>query len=117
MASLLDNITDFANQSIIAQLPDGTTAELQLIYQGATERWLLNVSYGEDFSVMGINVCCLPNILRQWRNIIPFGLACTTDDQTDPFTVEDFASGRASLYLLTAEDVLEVETAVFEVAS
>lgn len=112
MANLLDNITGFANQDLVVQLPNGETFNLHLVYEATTERWIFDLAY-QDFSVNGVGLCCFPNIIRQWKNILPFGLACVTDDQTDPFTVDDFTIGRARMYVLTAEEVSVIETSIF----
>lgn len=109
MPNLINNLTNFADQVTLLQLPDGSSATMELIYQGAPERWVMNVSYG-DFVANGIGLCCYPNILRQWRNLIPFGLAFVTADQTDPFDISDFSSGRVSVYLLDEADVAAVES-------
>lgn len=115
MANQIDNLTNFADQVTLVQLPDATTVSLELIFNGTTERWTMNVIYG-DLTIDGINLCCLPNVLRQWRNIIPFGLACVTDNQTDPFDINDFSSGRVALFILTAADVAEIESTVYGAA-
>lgn len=108
----IDNLTDFASQVSSLLLPDNTIVTLALKFNAATQRWAASVGY-KDFQVNGINLCTHPNFMRQWRNVVPFGLACMTGDYTDPFNIEDFASGRVSLYLLDAADVLAVEQQVF----
>lgn len=112
MPSQITNLTNFADQTSTLQLPDGTTANMQLIYQGATERWIMNLSYGDQI-FNGIGVCCYPNILRQWKNVLPFGLMFATADQTDPFDINDFSTGRVSVFLLTPEDIATIETEIF----
>jgi hypothetical protein len=114
MPNLINNLTNFADQLMTLQLADGTNATVELLYNGTTERWTMNVSYAPaNFSVNGIGVCCYPNLLRQWRNLLPFGLACTSADQTDPVDVNDFYTGRVSLYVLTATDVQAIEETIF----
>lgn len=112
MPTQLTNLTNFADQLATLQLPDGSSATMELIYQGATERWIMNISYG-SFVANGIGLCCYPNILRQWKEIIPFGLAFVTADQTDPFDINDFSSGRVLVYLLNQDDIAQVESSVF----
>lgn len=112
MATQISNLTNFANQTTQLQLPDGTIATMQLIYQGAPERWIMNVSYG-TFTASGIGVCTYPNILRQWKEILPFGLAFVTADQTDPFDINDFSTGRVAVYLLDETDIETIESTVF----
>lgn len=114
MASLIANLTNFADQVTQLQLPDGTIATMELIYQGAPERWIMNIAYAPlSFTANGIGLCCYPNVLRQWKEILPFGIACVTADQTDPFDINDFASGRATMYILTQADVATIESTVF----
>lgn len=112
MPSLITNLTNFADQLTTLQLPDGSNATVEVIYNGATERWTMNVTYG-TFAVNGINMCCYPNLLRQWQNVLPFGIACVTADQTDPVDINDFYTGRVSLYLLTQADIASINTTVF----
>ena len=116
MANLINNLTNFADQVTIVQLPDGTTFDFEIIYHGATERWIMNVTYG-DFVVNGVGICCLPNLLRQWVNIIPFGIACVADNAVDPFNIDDFSSGRVLLYVLTPADIASIESTTFGVAA
>jgi hypothetical protein len=56
------------------------------------------------------------NMLRQIRNIIPFGLACLMTDLYEPVFIEDFANGRATLYTLNSTDVALVETSLANLA-
>ena len=112
MANLIDNLTNFADQATVIQLPDGTTFDLELIYHGATERWIMNVYYGNKIA-NGIGVCCFPNLLRQWALVLPFGIACIADNQVDPFDIDDFSSGRVQLYVLTLDDIANIENVTF----
>lgn len=75
--------------------------------------WNMDISYG-SFQANGIPVVCSPNILRQWRNILPFGLACTDIYQLDPYQLNDFAIGNASLYLLDSADIAAVEAEFYQ---
>lgn len=112
MASQITNLTNFADQQTQLQLPDGSTATMRLIYQGTTQRWAMNITYG-TLTINGINLCTLPNVLRQWSHILPFGLAVVTADQTDPFDINDFATGRVIMYILTQVDVALIEAVVY----
>ncbi len=72
--------------------------------------WFIdNISYGNDFAVKGIRICVSPNILFQWQNLIPFGLACFSRGSREPTQLEDFESGAASLYVLSAAEVIEYQ--------
>lgn len=107
--TLIDNLTAFSDQVTNLLLTDGTVATVRFKFDGATERWRIDVTHGTHV-LNGIGLCCSPNILSQWRDVIPFGLACVTADQTDPFRSTDFAVGRVKMYLLDRADVASVET-------
>lgn len=112
--NLIDNISDDARQSVTLVLTDGSTVTMALQYMPAIQRWEAGFTYG-TFSVQGVNLCIHPNLLRGWRNLIPFGIACNTIDGADPLYIEDFASARAALYLLTEEEVADFETEIIGV--
>jgi hypothetical protein len=107
----IDNITDDAKQTIKVSLIDGTVATIGLIYRPAIQRWTANIAW-KTFSWEGIDLCVHPNLLRQWRNLISFGLMCSTVDGADPVYQQDFINGRASLIVLSAVEVAGVETDV-----
>jgi len=57
-----------------------------------------------------------PNMLRQFRGFINFGLYLNTSDGYEPVFLEDFASGRAQLYQLNAQDIVSCETLINQIA-
>lgn len=106
----VDNLTDAADQTATLILPDNTAATMRLRFHPRTQRWVADVGYAtKNFQVNGLNLCCFPNVMRPWREIIPFGLAFMTADFTDPFQLQDFATGRVAVYLLDSSDVASVE--------
>lgn len=104
----IDNISNNANQVITFVIDDGSTVVLNLIYHPAVERWVANIIH-ESLTVFSINICLHPNMLRDWKNIIDFGLMCTTIDGIDPLYIDDFSNGRATLYILDKDDINTVE--------
>ncbi len=111
---IVDNLTDAADQTTTLILDDNTAATLRLRYKPRTKRWIADVAYAPaGLDMKGMNVCALPNVLRPWRRLIPFGLAFVTPGfLTDPFDINDFLTGRCVVYLLNAEDVKAVESTV-----
>lgn len=109
----IDTISDDANQLLQVVLDDGTSVQLTLQYLAAIERWSISVEVDSlTFTVDGIVLCTFPNILRMWRDILPFGLACTSIDGIDPIFIDDFSTGRCSLFVLDVADVAAVEVAI-----
>lgn len=109
---LINNITnDAAQQSTLTGIP-GLQIGMLLRYMPRIQRWIFNINYN-NFTVNGLAVVASPNILRQWKNIIPFGIACTCAGGLDPFRIDDFSNGVANLYLLNSDDIAAVETEFF----
>ncbi len=110
----ISNLSDEANQLTKVVLADGSVATFEFQYLAAIERWAFSVSHPE-LQCDGMILCDGPNVLRQWRNLIPFGLGCYSTDGADPFYIEDFVSGRITLYVLDASEVAFFETNVYGV--
>ena len=53
-----------------------------------------------------------PNILSSYSNVIPFGLMVLLTDDLDPCLINDFTSGRVSLYLMSSAEVAEMEALI-----
>jgi hypothetical protein len=118
----LSNITADAVQDTTVTLADGSIVELTMTYLAAIERWSINVNYGTS-QINGINVCVHPNLLRSFRNVLPFGLMVTSSDDQDPINQGDFVisagalAPRCAIYLLDQTagntDVTQVEQTVY----
>ena len=68
-----------------------------------------------DFTINGnsyrnIRLTTSHNILRAYRNWLPFGLACTTLDGFEPMDLDDFVTGYATIYLLDKNDINTIES-------
>jgi len=108
----IDGITDQPNQVMSVTLADGSRMKLSMFYVVQQRGWFADLTW-QDFTLNGFRLVSSPNLLRQWQEIIPFGLAITTTEQGDPQNVTDFADGRSTLVLLDEADVAEVEAVVF----
>lgn len=69
--------------------------------------WFINEISRNDFVLRGVRITNSPNILNQFRNKIPFGLACYSTDNREPAYQDDFSTGASKLYILSAEEVEE----------
>lgn len=110
----ITNLSDEADQLTKVVLADGSVAIFEFIYLPTIERWSFNVSH-PDITVNCMILCAGANVLRDFRNIIPFGLGCYSTDGADPFYIEDFKSGRITLFVLDESEVDYFETNVFDV--
>jgi regulatory protein YycH of two-component signal transduction system YycFG len=66
--------------------------------------WFLSFQY-LNTTINNIRIVTSGNFLHQFRNILPFGMACITEANQEPLLQKDFSSGRSKLYLLTASEV------------
>ncbi len=90
----------------------GQRIVLTVRYLPSQNVWAMDIEAG-DFVLNGAVILNGVNILRNYRNIIPFGLVCSTLDGQDPYSVDDFETQYARLYLLDASEVDQVEIDLF----
>lgn len=109
----LGGFTDQPNQSSRLVLADGSIATLVLTYVQNQAGWFYNISWG-TWAANGRRLVTGPNLLRQFKEIIPFGLAVYTDENAEPTGIEDLADGTSVLYLLNQTDVAGLEETVFD---
>ena len=104
----INKITADPSQSLILTGIRGLQINMTLRFMPRIAAWQMGIAYG-DFSAQGIAVVTSLNMLRQFKNNIPFGIACVRTDGLDPNAVDDFAAQTANLYLLDADDVQVIE--------
>jgi len=108
----INEITADPRQRHTLLLDDGSTVTLTLTYIANQRGWFYDATY-TGFIVSGKRVVMSPNMLRAFRDIIPFGFACVVSDGLEPIFQNDFVNQRAKFYLLTnAEEVADVESRV-----
>lgn len=94
--------TPYQKQSLV--LPDGTAVTITLYFRSMQQGWFLeNLTYG-TFILNGVRITNSPNILNQWRNQIPFGLACYSTNNREPGLLQDFSSLASILYILSEDE-------------
>ena len=106
------SITDEPKQRFSVRLDDGSMVNIKIEYSDANRCWFMDVNYGEYESTC-IQVTNCPNILRQLKNIFDFGIGCSVIDSSEPWFINDFIDGRASLYVLNKDEVNYVENVIY----
>lgn len=105
---LIQQITDNPLQQQTLILPsNGVPILLELYFRPLQQGWFINQITYQDFIVRGMRVVNSPNMLYQFKNLIPFGLGCFSDGNREPSLQEDFSSGASKLYILSEEEVEE----------
>jgi hypothetical protein len=105
----VNQITSDPKQSQQLYLPDGSAISLSLEYKSQQYGWFMSISYGDNFTVTGLRVVTSPNLLQQFKNILPFGMAVTMKGNLEPTNIQDFSSGNAKMYILTSGEVDQFE--------
>jgi hypothetical protein len=116
MSAFLTGLTDDAAQQYPIKLPDGSTVSMTLYYRPQQVGWWYDLSWDGQtppWQFLGNRLVAGPNILRQFRNQIPFGLGVSTTTGLDPAGQEDFVNGACTLMLLDASDVIDVEEGIY----
>lgn len=102
---LIQQVTTDALQTRTLVLTDGSSLALTIYFRPLQLGWFINnITYG-DFILNGVRITNSPNILNQFRNQIPFGLACYSTANREPSLQEDFDTGASKLYILSQDEV------------
>lgn len=110
----ITEITDSAIQTLNIVGENNERITLNLRYMPTQQGWYFNLSY-EDFTVNGCRLVNHVNCLNSYKNLLPFGIFCTSANGLDPTFIDDFTTGRNSVYLLTNDDVDNIEVIVNEI--
>lgn len=95
-------------QQLEILLDDGSRVQFYFEYRANQLGWFFGFTYN-DISYQNIRLTTSYNVLRAYRNWLPFGLRCDTVDMNEPTDIEDFETDYAQVYLLTKQDVQAVE--------
>jgi hypothetical protein len=97
-------ITSDAFQTQDLVLFDGSTLTLTMRYVPMQYGWFMTLTYG-SFVINNFRLFTGGNLLRQYLEQIPFGLACFTNDLGEPTQQQDLSSGYATLFILDGDSV------------
>lgn len=111
---IITEFTDNPSQTCTLVLENQETVAFNLRFYETQLSWYFDFIYNDVIS-NGNKVVLGANILRSFKHIIPFGLAFQANDGVEPFKLDDFTSGRVSVYLLSKADVEAMEGNVYGV--
>ena len=111
---IITEFTDNPKQTCTLVLENQETVAFNLRFYETQLSWYFDFTYNDVIS-NGNKVVLGANILRSFKNIIPFGLAFQANDGVEPFAVDDFTTGRVTVYLLSKADVEASEANIYNV--
>ena len=99
-------------QSFQIQTEDNKNFNFELEFIENQASWFYSLKYN-DVSINKKRITTHPNFLRQFQNLLPFGMSCMTEDGSEAFAIDDFSKQRAKLYVLTQDEVNNLESAIY----
>jgi len=111
---IITEFTDNPKQTCTLVLENQETVAFNLYFYETQLSWYFDFTWGDVIS-NGNKVVLGANILRSFKNIIPFGLAFQANDGVEPFALNDFTTNRVVVYLLSKDDVEAMENNIFNV--
>lgn len=105
---IITSITDDTKQQTTLLLDDGSQATWLIEYRPNQQAWFYDLTWG-NVTIKGQRLVPSPNIIRQFRTRLPFGIAILTADNVELMSQQDFTNGTAIVYLLNQEDILLIE--------
>lgn len=108
----ITTLTNSPNQLHRLVLENNETADFTLRFCPRVISWYYDIQYNST-TINGVKVVLTPNSLRQFRRVLPFGIAFYSDSQVEPFSIDDFANGRIKMGILTADEVKQIEQEVY----
>lgn len=97
-------ISNQSKQTVSLPLEDGSSFRMTLSYNPRTLSWIIVELTHKEFILNGYKIYNSENFLHQFRNLIPFGLACRSVNNREPMLLEDFNSDNSQIYLLDAKE-------------
>lgn len=101
----INNINASPSQTLTVALDSNSSFTITIRYMPRLKSFYITNLVYNDFIVKGIRIYNSQNILHAYSNIIPFGLACYSNEKRDPSLIQDFESGFSSLYVLSYNDL------------
>lgn len=102
------SLNDNAKQIFRYSFDNYAPIEISLEYRENFYSWFMNIVWG-DWSIYNERIAVAPNLLRQFRNVLPFGIMIYGPDDVDPFSRTSWVDGWRFIMLDTT-DIAEVET-------
>lgn len=95
------DITNDPSQKFTINMKDGKRLVLEMRYLPTQNGWFMDIDYDDGaFTLKGTKVVTSYNLLLQFEYIVPFGIMILTEGNSEPFFLDDFVTGRSSMYIL-----------------
>lgn len=106
---IINSISSQANQRFAFISDTQEQIVFKLKFDTLQQMWFMDVTT-DTFALNNCAITCHPNILGKYSNIIDFGVQVVTENNIDPFRIDDFESGFATLGILNQDEIKEIES-------
>ena len=105
----ISNITEYPLQKKTLSLPDGNQVEITLYFIDLQKCWVIKELVYNEIIIRNMTIVNNPNILREFKNILPFGLLVSCAEGRDPQFINDFSESACEMFILSKEEVESYE--------
>ena len=105
---IISSLTNEPRQRFSLPIEGGELVNIYLYFYQTQYAWYFDFEY-RDYVCNGNKVVLSFNTLRHLRDRIPFGIGFLSDSNAEPFSVDDFSTGRVLMTLLNSSDVEQFE--------
>ena len=109
----ITNISNKPKQHIQLVTDSGNNVDFYLEFKPRSQSWFFSFKY-KGKEAKNLTVCLHPNILRQFRRNIDFGIGFMSKTKIEPFFIDAFKLGKCEMILLSEDDVKNVEATIYE---
>lgn len=106
---LIEQVTDDSKQKRTLILPDGSQIQLSIYFIPMQFGWFITELIYKDFTLQGLRITNSPNMLHQFKNQLPFGIACFSKEDREPSQSQDFSSAASQLFVLDSDEIEEYQ--------
>lgn len=111
----IEILTSSSWQESTIRLEGGGSFQLILRFVENQSGWFYDIVH-DDLTLRGRRLVTSLNLLRAFRNVVDFGIAVHSTDKHEPVFVDDFVKERVSVYTLTSDDVVGVESNIASIS-
>lgn len=104
----ITTLNDTSKQQFRFSIDGYDAAEIYLEFKPQQEGWFMNLIWGDVFTLNQTRVVVSPNLLRQFVNVLPFGITIVGPEAIDPFSIDAWLNGW-EFYVLDQDDLDQVE--------
>lgn len=108
----ITGFTEDSKQNLLFYLESDKIIEFYFEYRDNVNSWFYTIKYN-NFIVRNRKLVNSPNIIRQYKNILPFGIAVISNDKLEPLFQNDLIRERIQIFILDQNEVKEIETEYF----